>query len=130
MSDGHSPSLDDINAIARAALKTLPVALGRHVVDVVIRIAEFPDADIERKMGLQCPYDLLGLYQGVSLDRKSVAFADQDVDMIFLYRGPILQYCADTGEDFRHVVRHVLIHEVGHHFGLSDADMDRIERQH
>ncbi|HIE20687.1 MAG TPA: metallopeptidase family protein [Rhodospirillales bacterium] len=130
MSDGHSPSLDDINAIAKAALKTLPVELGCHVVDVVIRIAEFPDADIERKMGLQCPYDLLGLYQGVSLDRKSVAFADQDVDMIFLYRGPILQYCADTGEDFRHVVRHVLIHEVGHHFGLSDADMDRIERQH
>jgi predicted Zn-dependent protease with MMP-like domain len=130
MSDGHSPSLDDINAIAKAALKTLPVELGRHVVDVVIRIAEFPDADIERKMGLQCPYDLLGLYQGVSLDRKSVAFADQDVDMIFLYRGPILQYCADTGEDFRHVVRHVLIHEVGHHFGLSDADMDRIERQY
>ena len=130
MSDGHSPSLDDINAIAKAALMTLPVELGRHVVDVVIRIAEFPDADIERVMGLQSPYDLLGLYQGVSLDRKSVAFADQDVDMIFLYRGPILQYCADTGEDFRHVVRHVLIHEVGHHFGLSDADMDRIERQH
>ena len=75
------------------------------------------------------PRKRLGLYQGVSLDLKSVAFTPQDVDMIFLYRRPILDYCADTGEDFRHVVRHVLIHEIGHHFGFSDADMDRIERQ-
>ena len=123
------PSLDDFNAIARDALKTLPRELARHVADVVIRIADFPDADVEREMELQSPYDLLGLYQGVSLDRKSVAFADQDVDMIFLYRRPILEYCTDTGENLRHVVRHVLIHEIGHHFGLSDADMDRIERQ-
>ena len=129
MSDGHSPSLDDINAIAKAALKTLPVELGRHVVDVVIRIAEFPDADIERKMGLQCPYDLLGLYQGVSLDRKSVTAPPGDIDMIFLYRRPILDYWCETGGDLGHVVRHVLIHEIGHHFGLSDADMDRIERE-
>ena len=132
MNDTHglSPSLDDFDATARAELKTLPKELGRHVAYVVIRIADFPDPDIEREMELQSPYDLLGLYQGVSLDRKSVSFADQDVDMIFLYRRPILEYCADTGEDFRHVVRHVLIHEIGHHFGLSDADMDRIERQH
>ena len=123
------PSLDELKAIAETTLKTLPDELAHHITGVVIRIAEFPDADIERKMGLQCPYDLLGLYQGVSLDRKSVVFADQDVDMIFLYRGPILQYCADTGEDFRHVVRHVLIHEIGHHFGLSDEDMERIEKE-
>ena len=129
MNDGLSPSLDNFNAIAKAEFKPLPRELARHVTDVVIRIADFPDPDIEREMGLQSPYDLLGLYQGVSLDRKSVAFADQDVDMIFLYRRPILEYCADTGEDFRHVVRHVLIHEIGHHFGLSDADMDRIERE-
>ena len=124
------PTLEYLEGLARAELKTLPEELAHHVADVVIRIADFPDPEIEREMGLRSPFDLLGLYQGVSLDRKSVAFADQDVDMIFLYRGPILQYCADTGEDFRHVVRHVLIHEVGHHFGLSDADMDRIERQH
>ena len=123
------PSLDDFEDIARAELKTLPGGLARHVTDVVIRIADFPDAEIQRDMGLQSPFDLLGLYQGVSLDLKSVAFTPQDVDMIFLYRRPILDYCADTGEDFRHVVRHVLIHEIGHHFGFSDADMDRIERQ-
>ena len=129
MSDGHSPSLDDINAIAKAALKTLPVELGRHVVDVVIRIADFPNLEIERDMGLGSPFDLLGLYQGVSLDRKSVSDPTPDGDMIFLYRRPILDYWCETGEDLAHVIRHVLIHEIGHHFGFSDADMERIERE-
>ena len=123
------PSLDDFEVIARATRKTLPYELARHVTDVVIRIADFPDTEIQRELGLQSPFDLLGLYQGVSLDLKSVAYAAHDVDMIFLYRRPILDYCADTGEDFRDVVRHVLIHEIGHHFGFSDADMDRIEHQ-
>ncbi len=125
----NPPSLDDFEDIARAEFKTLPNELAHNVTDVVIRIADFPDAEIQHDMGLQSPFDLLGLYQGVSLDLKSVAFPPQDVDMIFLYRRPILDYCAHTGEDFRHVVRHVLIHEIGHHFGFSDADMDRIERR-
>ena len=131
MSNGpiHPPTLEDFETVARAELAHIPEELAEHVTDIVIRIADFPDAEVERDLKLASPFDLLGLYQGVSLDLKSVSHAPQDVDMIFLYRRPILDYCADTGEDFRHVVRHVLIHEIGHHFGFSDADMDRIERQ-
>ncbi len=123
------PSLDELKAVAEAALKTLPDELARHVTGVVIRIADFPDPEIERDMGLESPFDLLGLYQGVSLDRKSVSDPHPDVDMIFLYRRPILDYWCETGEDLARIVRHVLIHEIGHHFGLSDDDMERIERQ-
>ena len=125
----HPPTLEDFEAVAKAELARLPTELAGHVSDVVIRVAEFPDAEVERDLGLDSPFDLLGLYQGVSLDLKSVAYAAHDVDMIFLYRRPILDYCADTDEDFRDVVRHVLVHEIGHHFGFSDADMDRIEHQ-
>ncbi len=125
----NPPTLDDLEALARAEFKALPDELARHVTDVVIRIADFPDPEIEREMGLQSPFDLLGLYQGVSLDRKSVTATPEDIDMIFLYRRPILDYWCETGGDLGHVVRHVLIHEIGHHFGLSDADMERIERE-
>ncbi len=123
------PTLEYLEVLARAEFKALPDELARHVTDVVIRIADFPDPEIEREMGLQSPFDLLGLYQGVSLDRKSVTATPEDIDMIFLYRRPILDYWCETGDDLGHVVRHVLIHEIGHHFGLSDADMERIERE-
>ena len=78
-------------------------------------------------MKLESPYELLGLYRGVSLDEKSVSESPQDVDMIFLYRTPLLDYWCETGEDLSHLIRHVLIHEIGHHFGFSDADMEKIE---
>ena len=88
---------------------------------------EFPDPDTEQEMELESPFDLLGLYRGVSLDRKSVAHVPNDVDMIFLYRRPLLDYWCETGEDLGDLVRHLLIHEIGHHFGLSDEDMEAIE---
>ena len=97
------------------------------VANLDIQIADFPDDEILRDMDLETPFDLLGLYQGVDLARKSVGDVAQDMDMVFLYRRPILEYWCETGEDLKHVIRHVLIHEIGHHFGLSDDDMDAIE---
>ena len=123
------PDLADLEAIARIAFKTIPDELSRFVGNVVIRIDEFPDLETEREMGLESPFDLLGLYRGVSLDHKSVTDTPNDVDIIFLYRRPILDYWCETGEDLTGIVRHVLIHEIGHHFGLSDEDMDRIETE-
>jgi len=121
------PSLDDLEAIGREALATIPRELRRHVRNVVIRVEEFPDEETEAEMGLESPFDLLGLYRGVSLHRKSTLATPQDVDMIFLYRRPILDYWCETGEDLSALVRNVLIHEIGHHFGLSDDDMERLE---
>ena len=125
---GAPPSLADIEAIAHEAYGTIPDELVRHVGDVVIHIEEFPDAETEQEMGLGSPFDLLGLYRGVSLGHKSVSHVSSDLDRIFLYRRPLLDYWCETGEDLAAVVRHVLIHEIGHHFGFSDDDMERLER--
>lgn len=125
----HPPSLADMETVAQAAFDDVPEVLRARVDGVAIRVEDFPDAETVRDMGLESPFDLLGLYRGVSLDRKSLGDLPSDVDMIFLYRRPILDYWCETGETLSHLIRHVLIHEIGHHFGLSDADMDRIERE-
>ena len=122
-----APSLDALEMLARDALTTIPEELRRHVDGVVIRVADFPDEETEQAMELESPFDLLGLYHGLSLDHKSVSDPAPQVDMIFLYRRPILDYWCETGEDLAHIVRHVIIHEIGHHFGLSDDDMEAIE---
>lgn len=121
------PDLADLEAMARHALATIPGILREKVDGVVIRVEEFPDPDTEAEMGLESPFDLLGLYRGVPFGQKSVTDAPQDVDMIFLYRRPLLDYWCETGEDLYRLVRHTLIHEIGHHFGFSDEDMERIE---
>lgn len=121
------PSAADIHDIAKRALDGIPQGLRRHLRDVVILIEEFPDAETETEMELESPFDLLGLYHGVSLDQKSVGDAPEDVDRIFLYRRPLLDYWCETGEDFEAIIRNTLIHEVGHHFGFSDDDMDHLE---
>jgi len=121
------PTLADIEALANRALGSIPRRLKRHLGAVVIRVEEFPDEETEAAMGLDSPFDILGLYRGVALPHKSVIDPRPNIDMIFLYRRPILDYWCETGEDLGHVVRHVLIHEIGHHFGFSDEDMERIE---
>jgi len=122
-------SVGEMQAIAEDALASLPRELVAHVQGIAILIEEVPDPEIVKEMDLESPLDLLGLYSGVSLDRKSVNDAPDDLDRIFLYRQPILHYCRETGEDFSRVVYHVLIHEIGHHFGLSDDDMEELEAQ-
>ncbi len=123
------PSLTELEALAREAFAIIPRELARHVEDVVVQVVEFPDEETEAEMALDSPFDLLGLYRGVALTRQSTVASRADVDMIFLYRRPILDYWCETGEDLRDVVRHVLIHEIGHHFGFSDDDMERLEEE-
>jgi predicted Zn-dependent protease with MMP-like domain len=127
MSERTPPTLADIEALANSALGAIPRQLKKHLGAVVIRVEEFPDEETEEAMGLESPFDILGLYRGVALPHKSVSDPRPNLDMIFLYRRPILDYWCETGEDLERVVRHVLIHEIGHHFGFSDEDMERIE---
>ena len=124
---GTAPSLADLEAVAREAYAGIPFELRRFTKEVVIRVEEFPDDETLEALNLESPFDLLGLYQGIDLASKSVLDTPQAPDMIFLYRRPLLDYWCSEGEDLTHLVRHVLIHEIGHHFGLSDDDMDRIE---
>ena len=123
------PSLDDLESLAREAFEGIPPTLARFVKDVEIRVDDFPDEETEKEMELESPFDLLGLYRGIALPNKSVGATASDLDRIFLYRRPILDYWCETGEDLYDIVRHVLIHEIGHHFGFSDADMERLENE-
>ncbi len=122
-----APSLADIDALARRALRTIPAELRVFARDVVIQVVDFPDDDIVREMGLASPFELSGLYSGVPVGDKSVSATPSNVDMILLYRRPLLDEWCETGEDLTRLIRDVLIHEIGHHFGFSDADMARIE---
>jgi predicted Zn-dependent protease with MMP-like domain len=121
------PLAAEIEAMATRALASLPRRFKDALGPIVIRVEEFPDAETERAMGLDSAFDLLGLYRGVALPHKSVSDPLPEIDMIYLYRRPILEYWCETGEDLFDIVRHVLIHEIGHHFGFSDEDMERIE---
>ena len=123
----RAPSLGDIDALAQHALTTIPEEFKRHLGPLVIRVEEFPDAETEEAMELESPFDILGLYRGVALPYQSASNPRADIDMVFLYRRPILDYWCETGEDLSDVVRHVLIHEIGHHLGFSDEEMERIE---
>ncbi|HEY0833956.1 MAG TPA: metallopeptidase family protein [Azospirillum sp.] len=122
------PTLVDFEAMAAEAFDTIPAELRAPVGDVLIHVEDFPDEETEAEMELESPFDLLGLYRGVDLLRRSLSDVRTSPDAIFLYRRPILDYWCETGEDLFHIIRHVLIHEIGHHFGFSDDDMDRIEQ--
>ncbi len=125
----NPPSLDDLAAMAEAIFADIPETFRHEAEGVVIRVADFPDAETEHEMGLDSPFDLLGLYRGVSIDHKSTLSTPDDVDQIYLYRRPILDLWAESGNSLDSIIRHVLIHELGHHFGFSDADMEAIERE-
>jgi predicted Zn-dependent protease with MMP-like domain len=126
-SERQAPSLEDIDRLAAAAWQRLPQEFRSMCGDVVIRVEDFPTVEVQKAMNLESPFDLLGLYHGVSLDKKSVMDPVGLPSMVFLYRRPMLDYWAEHGETLGHLVTHVLVHEIGHHFGLSDADMAYIE---
>lgn len=122
-----APTLGEIEGLAREAFDGLPESFRALVTDVVFRVQDFPDPETEREMGLESPFDLMGLYHGVPIGEKESGASAAGVDMVFLYRRPLLDYWCETGEDLAGLVRHVVVHEIGHHFGLSDEDMERIE---
>ena len=125
--DAFSPSLEDIEQLARSAWDRLPSEFRAMCEDLVIRVDEFPTEDVLETMDAETPFDILGLYQGTSLDKKSVGDLPREPDMVFLYRRPLLDYWAENEETLGHLVTHVLVHEIGHHFGFSDADMEGLE---
>jgi len=123
--NAKSPSLDDFERIARDAFASLPAEFRQRVDGVTLAVQEFPDGDVDRDLGLESPFDLLGLFQGAPLAARDSGMSSPT--MIFLYRRPILDYWAEHDETLGNIVRYVIVHEIGHHFGLSDADMHRIE---
>ena len=125
--DRVAPSLEDFAALAEAAFARLPETFRKLSGDVPVRIDEFPSDEVLDDLGIESPFDLLGLYQGVSLDKRSTGDLPRLPDMVFLYRRPLLDYWAEHGETLGDLITHVLVHEIGHHFGLSDADMEAIE---
>ena len=122
-----APTLEDFENLAAAAWETIPEPLRAVAKDVVVRVEDFPDEDVCDEMGLDSAFELLGLYQGVPIDERSVMDGAPGIDMVFLYRRPMLDYWCESGEDLTVLVRHVLIHEIGHHFGFSDEEMDALE---
>jgi len=122
-----APSIDEMAALAEQALHEIPEEFRKYVEGVGLRIDEMPDRETLRRMGIGNPLRLLGLYRGVPFGHKSAGAIVHDVDMIFLYRRPIIEHWHRRGGLLKDHIRHVLVHEIGHHFGLSDEDMERIE---
>jgi predicted Zn-dependent protease with MMP-like domain len=122
-----APSLADIEAMARDIFDHLPRTFRDLCEDVIIRVDDFPTDEVLDEMEAESEFDLLGLFQGTGLPFRINDDIGQLPNMIWLYRRPILDYWAENDETLGHIVRHVLIHEIGHHFGLSDDDMEAIE---
>lgn len=125
---GKAPSLDDLAAMAEAAFLTLPEGFRKLTGDVVFRVDDFPSDEVLDALGIEDPFGLTGLYQGVDIGHRDGFGPASQPSMIFLYRRPILDEWAEHGEvSLEELVTHVLVHEIGHHMGLSDDDIDAIE---
>jgi predicted Zn-dependent protease with MMP-like domain len=122
-----APSLAEMEATAHEIFEGLPAEFRTLCEGVIIRVDDFPSEEVLDELKAETEFDLLGLFQGVGLPFRSNDDIARLPNMIWLYRRPILDYWAEHDEELGHIVRHVLIHEIGHHFGLSDADMDAIE---
>jgi predicted Zn-dependent protease with MMP-like domain len=124
---GPPPSADEIEAIARATLRALPGQFTQSLDDVVLLVDDFADEETLKAMEIEDPFDLTGIYEGVPLTERSVQQSGTLPERIRLFRRPILDEWAGSDDTLEHLVAHVLIHEVGHHFGLSDEDMHALE---
>ena len=125
----HPPTLDEIEAVARAALAGLPRPFADHLDDVVLMVEDVADEALLAEMGIEHPLDLSGVYEGIPIGERGSGLSGTMPDRIRLFRRSILEEWIEDGESLEHLVRHVLIHEVGHHFGLSDDDMHALEKQ-
>jgi predicted Zn-dependent protease with MMP-like domain len=128
LSELKAPSLEAFEVLTRAAFDDLPVAFRALCGDVLIHVTDFPEDDVLTEMEAETPFDLLGLFTGIGLAQcASTPETGQMPNTVHLYRRPILDYWAEHDETLGAIVTHVLVHEIGHHFGLSDADMEAIE---
>ncbi len=123
-----APSLAELEVLADELFRGLPKKFREICAGVVIRVDDFPAGEVLDEIGAESEFDLLGLFQGVGLPFRSESAPVQMPNMIWLYRRPILDYWAEHEETLGAIVKHVLVHEIGHHFGLSDADMTAIEQ--
>jgi predicted Zn-dependent protease with MMP-like domain len=124
---GPAPSLAEIEALARGALDRLPEPFAATAREVVLQVDEFAGDELLAEMGIDDPYELTGLYVGRPLTERSVDESGRFPDQVFLFRAPILLEWSEGEDSLEHLVAHVLIHEIGHHFGLSDDDMHALE---
>ena len=125
---GLAPDAAEIEALAKAALAHLPEPFAAHLHGVVLQVEEFADAETLSLLGIADPFELTGIYEGVPVGEKHSAPSGTLPDRIRLFRAPILdEWIARGDETLEHLVAHVVIHEVGHHFGLSDADIEALE---
>jgi predicted Zn-dependent protease with MMP-like domain len=122
-----APSIDDIEGMAQHAIRALPAKFRKLCDGVVIKVEDFPTRDVLDELGIEDDFGLMGLFQGVGLAQGGAAASGALPNMVFLYRRPILDYWAEHDEKLGAIIRHVLVHEIGHHFGLSDEDIARIE---
>jgi predicted Zn-dependent protease with MMP-like domain len=123
----RAPSLGELEVLAQAAFLRLPQRFRTLCDGLVIRVEDFPTEEIVEELGAESEFDLLGLFHGVGLPFRSESAPVQMPNMIWLYRRPILDYWAEHDETLGAIITHVLVHEIGHHFGLSDDDMEAIE---
>ena len=123
----HPPTAEEIEAIARLALEGLAEPFASHLRDVVLLIEEEADAELLADLGIDHPLELTGVYEGIPIGDKSVTSSGTLPDRIRLFRAAILDEWVSEGESLEHLVRHILIHEAGHHFGFSDEDMHALE---
>jgi predicted Zn-dependent protease with MMP-like domain len=127
--NAEAPSIEEFEVLAHRAFTALPAKFRKLCEDVVIRVEDFPTQEVLAELGIEDDFGLMGLFQGVGLAQGGGQFSGALPNMVLLYRRPILDYWAEHHEKLGAIIRHVLVHEIGHHFGLSDEDIARIEKE-